>query len=240
MQKFRTRRILTPATAPILWRAGRIARMGGHPRPDTGVERFLFDKAQVMAAPIPKVASRTIQGMFETLNGRPDGWEVYLQPQAIRSRYQNYYIFSFVRNPWSRIYSCWKDKIADAVTPGKVSILSRFAGLRPFMPFDDFVRWLETPEGADDRADRHWMSQVRHLDDGAGGSFCDFVGRIEALEDGFRAVEAATGLTLPRSEQRNAKTRTEEYLSAYNDETKKIVARRYGADIDRYNYRFEG
>ncbi|MEM9780090.1 MAG: sulfotransferase family 2 domain-containing protein, partial [Pseudomonadota bacterium] len=140
---------------------------------------------------------------------------------------------------WSRIYSCWKDKVADAVTPGKVSILSRFPGLRPFMPFEEFVEWLATSHGSDATADRHWMSQTRHLDAGGGTSLCDFVGQMEELDAGLTEVERQTGIRLPRPKKVNAKTAGGEYQRAYNDRTRQMISERYAADIETFRYTFD-
>ncbi len=219
---------------------GRLARMGATAQPDVNVERFVYAERKLLAAPIPKVASRTIKDMFATLSNRAEGWEIECPPQDIRPNYPDFYVFSLVRNPWSRIYSCWKDKVADAVTPGKVSILSRFPALRPFMPFEEFVEWLDTPHGSDDFADRHWMSQLRHLQTGDGAPLCNYVGQMEQIETAFVEIERQTGVTLPRTKAQNAKTGAQEYLAAFNDRTRALVAKRYGDDIEAFGYSFEG
>ncbi|MEM8871436.1 MAG: sulfotransferase family 2 domain-containing protein [Pseudomonadota bacterium] len=236
--KFRSRRILSESTAPLAWGLGRAARLGKVPKPDTRVERFYYSEQRLMAAPIPKVASRTFKQMFQTLSdGAPS--ELACNPEEIRPQFPDFYIFSFTRNPWSRIYSCWKDKVADAVTPGKVSILSRFSGLRPFMPFEEFVEWLATEAGSDSVADRHWMSQVRHLDAGDGRSLCNFVGQMEQLDAGLSQVEQQTGIALPRPEKVNAKTAGGEYRTAFSERARQMIAERYAADIETYKYRFD-
>lgn len=238
--KFRSRRLLTETTAPIAWRMGRMARMGGQAAPDTAVERFVYAEKKLMAAPIPKVASRTLKQMIGDLSGHAEGGEIECRPEEIRPQYPDFYIFSLVRNPWSRIYSCWKDKIQDAYTPGKVSILSRFPSLRPFMPFEEFVEWLSTPAGSDAYADRHWMSQLCHLDAGGGAVLCNHVGKMEQIEDAFEEVERQTGVMLPRTKRQNAKTTEAEYLGAFSDRARRIVEMRYGDDIEAFGYTFEG
>ena len=71
--------------------------------------------------------------------------------------HRDYFIFSFVRNPWSRIYSTWKNKIANPNMPEeKRTILKRFDELYYNMPFEEFVSFVcESKYGNDIFGDRH-------------------------------------------------------------------------------------
>lgn len=235
-RQFRTRRLFSPASAGLVHSGLRLLRAGAQPHRDVLVERFVLPASALVAAPIPKVASRTIQAMFGQIGG---GRQVICSPDQLMRDHAGSFVFSFVRNPWSRVHSCWKDKIADAVTPGKLMILSRYRGLRPFMPFAEFVEWLASDEGRDELADRHWLSQVRHLETEAGQGICDFVGRIEAFDEGLSQIEAATGVALPRIAAQNVTPGgSGGYAEAYDDHLRALVARRYGEDIECFGYRF--
>lgn len=236
--KFRSRRLLTRRSAEPVCRLLRSARLGRQPKRDDSVERFLHVESGLLAAPVPKVASRTIKDMFRSLNGGANSFEEHIRPDKIRACYPDYFIFSFVRNPWDRIHSCWKDKIDDAVTPGKISILSRFPDLYPFMPFEEFVEWLATEPGSDASADRHWLSQTAHLTSAGGESFCDYIGRIEEYEEHIREIERRAGCALPRPPARNVQGEREGYESAYSARGRQIIASRYAGDIERFGYRF--
>ena len=50
------------------------------------------------------------------------------------------------------------------------------------MSYPDFCRWLATPWGDDEFADRHWMSQSR-LFDSLPERGLDFLGKYENLND---------------------------------------------------------
>lgn len=205
---------------------------------DLNVERFLYAREKVLAAPVPKVASRTIKDLFVSLNEPDQDFEKLCEPSEIRSLYPDYFVFSFVRNPWARVHSCWKDKIADAVTPGKILILSRFNNLRPFMPFEEFAEWLDSEDGRDEVADRHWLSQTRHLSDKEGTAICDYVGQMEALEDGLAEVARITGIRLPAVRKLNVKGSRSDYCSAYSERSRRLIERRYGEDIETFRYQF--
>jgi hypothetical protein len=43
--------------------------------------------------------------------------------------------FAFVRNPWARALSAYRDKVANVSNLGKLRIVTRYAGIRPGMPF---------------------------------------------------------------------------------------------------------
>jgi hypothetical protein len=236
--KFRSRRLLTRRSAGPVCRVLRVARVSSSPRRDDRIERFVHEETCLVAAPVPKVASQTFKYMFRRLSGSGTSLETALRPDEIREIYPRHFIFSFVRNPWARIYSCWKDKIEDAITLGKVSIISRFPDLYPFMPFEEFVEWLETDAGGDACADRHWLSQTAHLTASNGETYCDFIGSIESLERDLSEIERRTDLRLGIPCALNVQTRVEGYSTIYTPRARKIVGRRYAEDIETFRYRF--
>src|SRR5262252_1639671 len=52
---------------------------------------------------------------------------------------------AFKRNPYTRIVSCWLNKL---VALPDESYFRRYRGLQPRMPFADFAEWLNTDEGS--------------------------------------------------------------------------------------------
>lgn len=106
------------------------------------------------------------------------------------------------------------------------------------MPFEEFVEWLDSEYGRDEIADRHWLSQVRHLSDSSGAAVCDFVGRLEEFERGLAEIERLTGISLPRVEERNTKGNRSDYRQAFNERSRRIIERRYGQDIEAFGYQF--
>ncbi|WP_171211590.1 sulfotransferase family 2 domain-containing protein [Ruegeria sp. HKCCA5426] len=237
--KLRHRRLFSPTMSQAAFKGLRLLRQGTPPSCDPRAEKFVLRQQKVLAAPIPKVASRTVQAMFAQASGNAPGHEFDSTPDEIAAGFPDYFVFSFVRNPWSRVHSCWKDKIADAVTASKLSILSRFEGIRPFMPFPEFVEWLDSDYGSDAVADRHWLSQTRHLSTSAGVQICDFVGKIESFDADLDRVESLTGVTFPRIAAQNVKPAAESYHTAFDERTRQIIGRRYGEDIEAFGYRFD-
>jgi hypothetical protein len=207
---------------------------------------------------IPKVASRSFYNLFVV--DKKDEYKVEWHEKRdgffeACLKYPDYYKFSFVRNPWSRIVSCWKSKIEDNIIGKRARILSFYSGLRGGMKFSDFVYWLESDEGADKLADRHWMSQSAFLYDASGAALCDFVGRYENLEADWAVICKAIGIdpaVLPqkgyvsaeggtRNPARldgHADVKMSDYRDMYDDALRQIIATRYAEDIERFGYEF--
>lgn len=109
--------------------------------------------------------------------------------------------FSFVRHPAARLRSCWNNKVIenDSLSPRFVAM-----GVRPGMPFEDFVKAVaETP---DDRADIHVHSQSGILEH-RGRLVPDFVGRVETIAADWAHVaariEARSGMAMGQLGERN-------------------------------------
>jgi hypothetical protein len=103
--------------------------------------------------------------------------------------------FAFVRNPYARLYSAYKNKIADLASPyvGVRATIWRIAG-NPHPPaeappFEAFVRYVAQQPDAE--RDGHWRSQA--------GALCldlvdyGFLGRVERLEADLATVLRSLG-----------------------------------------------
>jgi hypothetical protein len=146
---------------------------------------------------------------------------------------QGFKVIAYKRNPFSRIVSCWLDKIAD---PKKFNprFERKYRNLRPAMSFPDFAEWLNTPEGDDAQADPHWQSQ--HL-------MLERATKVLAFED---LPVAARGLgikpgDLPHRNQHAEAARTagldeRPSLDWYDARSIELIRRRYAEDLDRLGY----
>lgn len=204
---------------------------------------------------IPKVACTSLKVAFAQLlgialedeAGNPHVVE-FPSPDPANSTdgclFPGLFTFAFVRNPWDRLVSCYRDKIRGevdgftnfSVRPGVADCLARFDLFVAGMSFDEFVAAVATISDAD--ADEHFRSQDTFLRTGAGAVGVDFVGRYEHLRSDFERVARSIGLPsidLPRLQ---AARRRVSYVDYYTAETRDIVAGRYRVDIEAFGYEF--
>ncbi len=155
--------------------------------------------------------------------------------------YPQHFTFAFVRDPWDRLVSCYRDKIRGEVSDftgfapsGVAYCLDRFDVFFANMPFDEFVRAVASIPDVD--ADEHFRSQADFVTNSRGVVAVDFVGRFEKLDQDFSTVARHIGLPtrdpLPRLQAAPARG----FASFYTEETAAIVHERYRRDAELFGY----
>ncbi len=226
--------------------------------PDLGAEKIVSRKYRYLWLCVPKVASRSI--MRALCNTDPDAeiicnkrvGEVY----AMRPEARGYYSFAFVRHPFDRMFSFYRElHVAHRIYTGeqrlhkaekRQSLFRRFYGLAETRNFDDVCEWLNTPYGSDAFADRHFLSQHLqiHLED---GRLPDFIGRFENIAADLNRVTAHLGmpaLALPMLNTMDGWQSTPEALNAarrardaqLTERNKALIRTRYAGDFDLGGY----
>jgi Sulfotransferase family len=127
------------------------------------------------------------------------------------------FCFTFVRNPWVRLLSVYDHGLRDA--PGR-------------MP-PRLADWLGQKQPLDHMGMpvfRDWVCDWNAL---------DFVGRFERIEKDFAQLLAILRLPpAPLPVERHGGTGQHD-PAAYDEEARRLVAERCGAEIERFDYRFE-
>lgn len=204
---------------------------------------------------MPKVACTSFKTAFAQLLGLDLGNDHrnphhvrYPSPLPIHSLhgylYPGFYRFGFVRNPWDRLVSCYRDKIRSEVDgythftirPGVANCLARWTAFTPNMSFEAFLRAVASIP--DSEADTHFRSQHTFLTDPGGQLDVDFVGRYERLADDFQVVRQKTGLPNIELPRLQAVRSVAKYTSFYTPQTRDIVAERFRKDIEIFGYEF--
>ncbi|KAH9492025.1 Carbohydrate sulfotransferase 11 [Bulinus truncatus] len=173
------------------------------------------DKYKIMYCPIPKVASTTWRRIFILLSGHasmdhltsmlPDDvhhkYSKYLKhlsdytQEEISYRIENYFKFLFVREPYERILSAYRNKFLSSTNSSKYfkkkfakKIINKY---RPNPPADNEGEGLQFPEFVDYLLDKekkipmneHW-DRFYHICAPCQMKY-DFVGKLESIETDF-------------------------------------------------------
>jgi len=198
---------------------------------------------------VPKVACSSIKIALASLlgidldaaGGNPHEVDF---PEPGAAAESQLFTFAFVRNPWDRLVSCYRDKVLGEVhdftrihpTRGVAYCLARFDGLRAGMPFDEFTEVIAAiPDG---EADEHFRSQHTFLTDATGELALDFLGRFERLDRDFQRVcqeLGIPGLSLPFVQ---AVPNRRDYRHYYTPATQRLVGNRFADDVRLFGYDF--
>jgi len=153
----------------------------------------------------------------------------FIKEAMKEKKYNNFFKFSFVRNPWERAHSQYR--YVFQWNKGKESG-GEFEGLS----FQDFIHRLGDPSA-------QWYSKTRW----AQAFYCqgvDFVGRFENLQEDYKKMREMWW-TFQKKSKRNLRHQNKNrvkpktpYRDAYTEDMKKIVAKKYEEDIDLFKYTF--
>lgn len=153
---------------------------------------YVLDDRKLVYLSIPKAACSSIKLALAKASGIAFGPDqdieyIHLHPQWhlekgwLTAAQTGYERFSFVRNPFARLVSCYRQKILFTPTPTIKWPLYQnyFFALPTQIPFADFVtRICQIPDAL---ADNHFKSQYALLYR-AGNLRVDYVGKVEQLD----------------------------------------------------------
>jgi len=134
------------------------------------------------------------------------------------SVWNNYFTFSFVRNPWDRVISWikYRDKRHNLYGGTLNSSIIKKEVKIPYISNNSYYNMLS-------------------LDDSSRS--IDFIGRFENLQEDFEIVCDEIGIERKKLPHKN-KTEHKHYAEYYDDETRAIVAEKYAKDIEYFGYQF--
>lgn len=170
---------------------------------------------------VAKVATRTILSIFE--NQIPLSINGYSIPYNSKD-YKDYFKFAFVRNPWSRVVSCYFNKVATKCHPAFSECFDK--------DFAYFVSFIDRTDLAN--CDAHIKLQTRLFP----VNELDFIGRLETFDADIKYVLNMLNIENVPIAHKNA-SKHEHYSHYYTEATKNIIARKYKADIAAFGYKFE-
>ena len=192
-----------------------------------------FYKSKTIFIHIPKTAgvslAKAIYGDV-TFEGHRS---FYFNNIALNIKNEVYFSFSFVRNPFDRLYSAYK-----FLNEGGMNHLDKLAFqtfLSEFEDFEDFIL-----NGLNEKLIyqiTHFIPQHEYLCDKSGNILVDFIGRFEDLESDTLLLSKRLKKDLDLSHLNfNSKLN---YKEVYTDEMIYKVNQIYQKDIDIFKYTFK-
>ncbi len=212
-------------------------------------EKIISEKYRFICISIPLCASNSLSHLFTKYFSN----DIYITKKSLTKiikknpDYESYFKFTIIRDPWSRTVSCYNKKILNANNYKKLYILSKYNKLNPKFTFNQFIKWLNTHNGSDYKADKHWISPHKLLIDDHGKINMDYIGRIESINKDLKIVFKKLNLNfdeswlqiLKSSNSMREKPLHMNYKDYYNEETKKLIGFRYKEYIEWSGYCFE-
>ena len=222
-------------------------------------EAILLEPFHAIYFQIPKVASSSIKRRLMNelgLAGLAPHTTRFPAPDIGRLEagdYDDYFKFSFVRNPWARIVSCYQSKIARNrnvngtlfnrclfhLWPKSLTAMrNRAAGiplLNAGLSFAEFVDAVSRiPDAA---ADKHFRSQHSFLCDANGELMVDYLGRLENFDEDFEQVAERIGMPGANPQKRDKAYKPRgSYRDYYDQATWDKIAQRFRKDIELLGY----
>lgn len=201
-----------------------------------------FLDAKCIFVHIPKAAGVSVcQGLFGCMAGGHKSLENYALIFS-KHEFQSFFKFTFVRNPWARVYSAYSFLMQGGLRPNDVEWARHH--LAGCSGFEDFVlNRLSRPETM---SGIHFRPQLDFLTlYGSSKLSVDFVGYFENIASDYKLVQNRLGLTGSRSKLRHSNQTSRaasgppSYLDAYTDEMIAIVQDIYYRDISTFGYEFD-
>ena len=133
--------------------------------------------------------------------------------------YDESFVFTTVRNPYSRAVSIYKHRSWDSIKT-----------------FSDFCRAIIKNNYPSRWAKWHSTELTEHIFD-KGTLKVDFVMKLENIQEDFNTVCDKIKIPYQEIPHRN-KSKHKHYTKYYNNETRAMIAQKYARDIDYFGYKF--
>ena len=210
---------------------------------------MISDKLKIIFVHIPKCCGTTIENLYWPHGKGPSqlygdfvdkyhnkyqtgGLQHLTAPlikEAVGPKFDKYFKFAFVRNPWDRT-------ISQYLYIKKRKDLMSFIGMKPKFTLEQYLKLIKKKEHV------QWMPQHKFVCDENGEFIVDAVGDCSQFKSDIRAMMALWPPMLknhnkfPKANQ-NSK-RNPDYKVYYTDATREMVADFYAKDISLFQFAY--
>lgn len=186
-----------------------------------------MDSKEVIFIHIPKAAGTSIS---KALFGERTGHNTALAYKAANAKkYNQYFKFSVVRNPWARLLSSYnylKSSPHEEDREWARDNIDKYEGFEEFV-----IKWV-TPENI--MRWKHFIPQSYFLCDETGKVIVDAWYKLEYLNESKIEIEKVTDTEIEHLNR----SATVDYRKCYTDEMINVVAEVYRADVDLFGYSY--
>jgi len=204
------------------------------PQAKTDSDMPYNDHLKTVFLHIPKTGGTTVKRLLGIRQFNSENPEVIPSPQHLTcallrtemgcEKYDSYFKFTFVRNPWSRLVSeyFWRQSVPKR---------------RLAMSFPEFTEYAAgiaiSGRFCERRFDDHFIPQIEYTRD------VNRIYRFEQFAQGVMSAASLLGLDIEEVPEKPAR-RHDNYWEYYDAASRARVARVYQDDIDAFGYEFGG
>ncbi len=196
-----------------------------------------FDATKSIFVHIPKAGGISIIKSLYGDQAGGFGHPTYMRFLKLygKKRFDAYYKFTFVRNPWDRLYSAYSFLKKGGMNHQDQQFSEEV--MAQVNSFEDFVmQWL-TPERVNSWV--HFVPQYTYITNEKGDLVVDFVGRFETFEIDFKTIREQIGVKQPLIHlNKTMNKKALSYKDIYTCEMKAKVETLYKKDIELFNYSY--
>lgn len=190
------------------------------------------DDKKIIFLHIPKTGGTTVKRVLKipmlssadpSLRPSPQHLTCELLKEEIgEEKYESYYKFTFIRNPWARLLSSyfWRQTL-----PKK----------REVLPFGDFIKLVEDTVLNENyyklEFGDHFIPQTNYIDDNVE------VFEFKNLSGGLSKVASKLNIAIPLLAEKEVKPH-DDYWDYYNLQSRDIVANIYSEEIEKFKFQF--
>jgi len=192
--------------------------------------RPYFDDNKCIFVHVPKVAGTSMKNiLFPNTKGPGHklAMDYYLDDPE---KFEKYFVFAFVRNPYDRLVSAYNHLMQGGKNPTDIRFRDQY--LTAYEDFTDFVvRGLNKPETT---SYYHFIQQHYYVVNFEGEIMVDFIGYFENVEEDFNKVAQKLGVDVALPHKN--KSVRDPYQSYYTEETRKIAYEHYKKYFELLGY----
>jgi len=186
---------------------------------------------------IPKTGSISIQFSLGYGHDIPEPNDYHMSLQQILDTNKHaidFFKFSFVRNPWARILSLYKDFTINRIYQYSAKVKHEKPLFGEFKDFTDFCLNIHTSPWMQDvflRSQVDFLSYNNQIN-------MSYIGRFENFIQDFHIICNKIGISPPLLKMNVGKYDNSDYRTYYNDDSKEAIRKLYQRDIEEFKYEF--